>query len=191
MELHCIRHGETRFNLEYRFNGWIDDGITEAQAKELRSRSFDSSSFDAIYCSPLKRCIETAQALGVEGWIPEPRIRERNLGIFEGKTMQECEALYPKEFQEFMRFEEHFQIPQGESRRMNLDRVLEWLEEIQRFDRVLAFTHGGPIDLLYRIATASPLHGGDTIFAGENARRSIFRYDKSNWSLVEFDGHLT
>jgi hypothetical protein len=92
MEIHFIRHGVTIHNEQSRFNGWLDEGITLRQAKELQRVEFSVDRFDAIYCSPLKRCIETARALGIPEWIEEPRLKERNLGIFEGKAPMECET---------------------------------------------------------------------------------------------------
>lgn len=82
MEIHCIRHGVTRHNQAGRFNGWLDESITPEQAVALREIPFLAEEFDAIYCSPLKRCEETARALGIDVWTSEPRLIERNLGVF-------------------------------------------------------------------------------------------------------------
>lgn len=190
VELHCIRHGLTHYNVQRRFNGWSDESITSEQARALSACSLAGSDFDAVYCSPLKRCMETAEALGVRDWIAEPRLKERNLGVFEGKTLEECRELYPADVERFLQFEATFAIPAGESREQNLDRVRTWLDEIVDHERVLAITHGGPIDLIYRIASGGPLHGGDTIFAGNNAHRSVFTYVDGEWSVLRFNEAL-
>jgi len=49
-------------------------------------------------------------------------------------------------------------------------------------ERVLAVTHGGTMDFLYRMGAGHPMHGGDAIFGGENLSRSSFRVE---WPAVE------
>jgi broad specificity phosphatase PhoE len=51
---------------------------------------------------------------------------------------------------------------------------------------VLAITHGGTIDFLYRMATAEPIHGGDEIFAGSNASLSRFEVEYPVLRLLTF-----
>lgn len=190
MELHCIRHGVTTKNISGRFNGWIDDSIIAEEAKFLQKRKFDTSSYDAIYCSPMKRCIETAQALAIDSWIEDARIKERNLGIFEGKTPRECELLFSDEFGKFKILDENYKMPKGESRKQNLDRVMSWIKELRDFNKVLAITHGGTIDFLYRMASGTALHGGETIFTGKNAAISMFSKEANNWCVIGFDEEI-
>lgn len=191
MEVHCIRHGVTSKNIEGRFNGWIDEGITPEQAIALGKCDFPTHPYDAIYCSPMKRCIETAQALNIESWIEEPRLIERNLGIFEGKTPSECESLFAEDFVEFGKLNQDFLIPKGESRGENLRRVLSWMEELDGRQRVLAITHGGPIDFIYRISHGQDLFGGNKIFAGGNAHHSIFDNNDGEWTVIQFSQPIT
>ena len=190
MYIHCIRHGVTQLNIEGRFNGWIDEGITKKQKIELSRVHFDDTSYDKIYCSPMKRCQETAQALGIRNWIEEPRLKERNLGIFEAKTSLECEFDFAKEFQQFIQLKQNYSIPNGESRLSNLKRVTSWLSELQPSSKVLAITHGGPIDFLYRMAAGLELHGGDKIFAGNNVHISKFQFTDTKWRVVKFNQNL-
>ena len=181
----------TTSNIEGRFNGWIDESITQKQALELENCDFQTHVYDVIYCSPMKRCIETARALGIENVIAEPRLIERNLGIFEEKTLRECETLYAADIIKFKRLDGDYSMPGGESRSQNLDRVLSWLEDVRGFNRILAITHGGPIDFIYRIACGKDLHGGETIYAGHNAHISIFNQVNESWSVTQFSQPIT
>ena len=59
-----IRHGESQWNIENRFTGWVDvplapSGIAESHraAAELKKEKFE---FDVVYTSVLKRAIKTA-----------------------------------------------------------------------------------------------------------------------------------
>lgn len=190
MELHCIRHGVTSKNIEGRSNGWIDDSIISDEAIFLQKRNLDTKHYDAIYCSPMKRCVETAEALGITDWIEDARIKERNLGIFEGKTPQECENLFSEDFKRFKTLDENYKMPEGESRKQNLERVMSWVQELSGFNRVLAITHGGTIDFLYRLASGTELHGGGNIFTGKNAAISIFSWEENEWRVIVFDEQI-
>ena len=72
-------------------------------------------------------------------------------------------------------------MPDGESRSDHFQRIESWLQTIQQTGRVLAVTHGGTIDFLYRLATAIPLHGGNEIFSADNA--SVSRLE-INWPAI-------
>lgn len=184
MELDCIRHGVTRWNVENRFNGHSPGGLTQEQARELASHHFNSLRYDRIYCSPLRRCVETAECLRIEGYVEDARLAERNLGVFERLTVAECRERYPREFERFRLLDDDFVIPGGESRAQHLERTLAWLEDASRYESVLAVTHGGTIDFLYRLGSGLPLHGGDKVYAGDNAALSRFRVTGPEVELI-------
>ena len=63
--LHAVRHGETDYNLEDRVQGSHNSVLTElgqAQARALAGR-FAGAPLAAVYSSPLKRALQTAQAI--------------------------------------------------------------------------------------------------------------------------------
>ena len=190
MLLHCLRHGLTIENTQGIYHGSSDGTLTVTQRAELEKMHFDASSYDAVYCSPLGRCVETARALRIPLWSIETRITERNFGIFEGLSHSECERRFPSEFAAFQRFDALYQIPRGESRAQNLARVLEWLQEAAARQRVLAITHGGTIDFLYRMARGIDLHGGAQIFSASNASLSAFNVRFPDVELVAYDTRL-
>lgn len=192
MILDCIRHGETRSNREGRYNGTSEEGLTVDQARRLRAAGFDASGYDVVFCSPLNRCVETARHLGIEHWRSEPRIAERRFGIFEGLTEAECRARYPTEFAAFRAFDEHFVIPGGESRGQNHERLAQWIRSIERAHRtVLAITHGGTIDMFYRLGSEEPLYGFEGgIRPGRYASLSRFEIRWPSVSILELDVRL-
>ena len=190
MELHCIRHGATASNVRGALNGRNHEGLTEDQVARLRYAVFDSSGYDAIFCSPLNRAVETARCLSIPEYIKDSRIVERDFGAFEGLTLAECEALYPAEFAVFRSLEEHHVVPGGESRAQQLERVVDWLEEISGMNRVLAITHGGIIDFLYRMGTGRPLHGGTNVYSGQNGSMNKFEIDWPSVRMVEYSVEL-
>ena len=185
MRVSCLRHGVTELNVRGVFSGIGEEGLTEDQRRDLGAIQFDASGFDAVYCSPAPRCKETARSLRLPQHIEEPRLAERHFGIFEGLTVEQCRQFHPAEFEAFQRLDANFAIPGGESRAQHLERVVEWLSEVSDYRHVLAVTHGGTIDFLYRLGTDVAVHGGDQLFAGPNAALSEFEVSWPAVSLLE------
>jgi broad specificity phosphatase PhoE len=94
------RHGETVFNVEGRWQGQSDSPLTErglAQAREL-GRALANDPIAAVYSSDLGRAMHTAREVarphGLEV-IPEPRLREIDVGGFTDRSRADIEAAYP------------------------------------------------------------------------------------------------
>ncbi len=189
MLLDVIRHGVTATNAAGRFNT-DDEPLLPSEAPMLRAATLGH--YDAIYVSPLKRCIETAEALGLSRFETDARLRERHFGVFAGLTPSECTARYSEAFGVFARFDAAFAPDGGESRAEHLARLWAWLEDVCKRApaRVLAITHGGAVDFLYRHATGRELHGGEQIYAGDNAALSSFRVEWPHIELLGFSQRL-
>ena len=93
-KLILVRHGESTWNLENRFTGWTDVGLTEQGVKEahesaklLKEKGFI---FDVAYTSVLKRSIQTLWIILEDMdlmWIPvyrSWRLNERHYGALQG-----------------------------------------------------------------------------------------------------------
>ncbi|HLI67711.1 MAG TPA: histidine phosphatase family protein [Caulobacteraceae bacterium] len=187
MILHLIRHGASVANLAHRFNP-EDDPLDPDTVRALRAAAFRFEPYDRIYVSPLRRAVQTAEHLGLTGWTLEPRISERGLGVFAGLTAAECRARHAEAFADFSRLEPEPAIPGGESRAAHLERVTAWLADTEASgaSRVLAVTHGGVIDFVYRLASGAPLHGGDDIFGGGNLSLSEFEIERGALRVLAF-----
>lgn len=102
-----LRHGQSRWNLENRFTGWVDVDLTaegEAQARrggELMAA--DGLEFDRVYASVLTRAIRTADiALAACGqlWLPmvkDWRLNERHYGGLTGLNKAETAERHGEE----------------------------------------------------------------------------------------------
>jgi len=102
-----LRHGQSAWNLENRFTGWTDVGLTdqgraEAQsaAKLLTDGGYD---FDICLTSVLSRAIMTLDIV-LEGmdrlWLPVKkswRLNERHYGALQGLNKSEMAAKYGEE----------------------------------------------------------------------------------------------
>ncbi len=92
-----IRHGQSKFNLENRFAGWVDTDLTEEgerQAKAARE-TIEKSGFspDVIFVSPFTRTRRTAEFLFPDRELTiDARLVERFYGDLSGKDKQETLA---------------------------------------------------------------------------------------------------
>src|SRR5436190_970344 len=96
MEVHCLRHGQTIENIKGIFHGTSDSAVTVEQRLAITRVHFDASPYDAIYCSPLSRCCETAQALGILRWRTAARrysARPMHLSRFSAFSGHELSSL--------------------------------------------------------------------------------------------------
>jgi probable phosphoglycerate mutase len=94
MKLICIRHGETQWNVEGREMGQLDSPLTPLglrQAEAIADR-LGKLEFDALYSSDLGRAVQTAEAIASRCGRDirlDAGLRERNMGIFQGLTLEE------------------------------------------------------------------------------------------------------
>ncbi|KKW66848.1 phosphoglyceromutase [Lampropedia cohaerens] len=103
-KLVLIRHGESTWNLENRFTGWVDVGLTEtgiAQARSAGRRLKEAGfTFDKAYTSVLKRAIHTLWHCLDEmdcTWLPVEkswRLNERHYGALQGLNKAETAQQY-------------------------------------------------------------------------------------------------
>ena len=95
-----VRHGETDWNRDSRFQGHADPPLNEVgrvQAQELASE-LAGETFDAAYASPLERAHETARILAARlhlGVRLREALREVDVGSWSGLTRTEVEARFP------------------------------------------------------------------------------------------------
>lgn len=149
-----LRHGPTEWNTARRLQGRADVPLSAASREELRLRQIPApfAGF-RILCSPLLRCRETAELLGLAARA-EPRLIEMDWGAYQGFTVAELRARLGPEFANDEVRGLDFQPPGGESPRAVQQRVAPLLAEIAAADLpTLAVTHRGVIRAIYASAT--------------------------------------
>ncbi len=101
-----LRHGRTAWNAQRRFQGQADpplDEVGRGQAYEVAGL-MAALRPDLLMTSDLARAVETADVVGASTGLeamPDARLRERDLGHWEGLTRDEVEARFPDEFDEW------------------------------------------------------------------------------------------
>ncbi|MGH3137725.1 MAG: histidine phosphatase family protein [Gaiellaceae bacterium] len=165
-----VRHGETDWNRESRFQGHADTHLNEAgraQAREL-ALQLDGERFHAVYSSPLLRAFETALILGERfdlEVVPDAGLMEVDVGSWSGLTRTDVESRFPDGFRRWLEYGHGWD--DGESYDELGERVVSGLARIAAVHpngTMVAVTHGGPI--------RSALAAADGVPFGE-ARRSI------------------
>ncbi|MBN2144520.1 MAG: histidine phosphatase family protein [Candidatus Aureabacteria bacterium] len=163
-ELIAIRHVETVWNQEARLQGHSDSPITSTGRKQIEAiaERLSKEPFSALYSSDLKRSFETATGVskrtGHEVHI-DPRLRERNFGIFEGYTKAEILQKFPQDHAQFETGNPEYMVPEGESRKQRYDRIIQCANEIiqkHAGERIVIISHGGVLTDFLRCALDIP-----------------------------------
>ncbi len=159
--LALLRHGETIWTHDKRVQGRTDVPLSHGGRAALAARRLPQPWADAaVVTSPLVRCRQTADALGLTPAAVEPRLIEMDWGDWEGRRLADLRA----ELGAVMADNEDrgldFQPPQGESPRMVLARIRPWLAQCARSESAtLAVTHRGVIRVIFALATGWDMLG--------------------------------
>lgn len=183
-----VRHGETDWNRDSRFQGRADPPLNDRGREQTRALAIELSteSFAAAYTSPLRRATETATILAASLGVranPDESLMEVDVGSWSGLTRTEVEARFPDGFARWLEYGHGWD--DGETYDELGERVVAGLLNIgarHSDTAVLAVTHGGPI--------RSALAAAERVSFDE-ARRSIHVID--NCAVVRLavrDGQL-
>lgn len=115
-----VRHAQTTANLENRFQGQIDTELSAWGEKqlELLGKRLAGMEFDAVYSSPLKRTVRTAEACLGGRDLPielDDRLKEINGGVMEGQIWDELAECYPEQMTYWRERSPLFEPEGGES----------------------------------------------------------------------------
>jgi 2,3-bisphosphoglycerate-dependent phosphoglycerate mutase len=156
-----LRHGESQWNLENRFTGWVDvplspRGIQEAKDAGEKLRSF---TFDRAFTSVLARANETLrlvlEIIGQTG-IPiekDKALNERMYGELQGLNKDETVKKYGAAQVKIWRRSYDVPPPGGESLKDTAERVLPYYEQtikpyVLKGDTILVAAHGNSLRAL-------------------------------------------
>jgi 2,3-bisphosphoglycerate-dependent phosphoglycerate mutase len=156
-----LRHGESQWNLENRFTGWVDvplssRGVQEAKNAGEKLRGF---TFDRAFTSVLVRANETLrlalEAIG-QSSIPiekDKALNERMYGELQGLNKAETAKKYGEEQVKIWRRSFDVRPPGGESLKDTADRVLPyWEQKIKPYlfkgETILVAAHGNSLRAL-------------------------------------------
>ncbi len=156
-----LRHGESQWNLENRFTGWVDVPLSPKGEEEARvaGRKLAGMRFDCAFASVLKRAIDTMdivlESLG-QNQIPiekDEALNERRYGDLQGLNKAETAAKYGDQQVKLWRRSYDIRPPGGESLKDTAERVLPYYErrilpEILAGKTILVAAHGNSLRAL-------------------------------------------
>lgn len=170
-ELILIRHGETDWNRELRFQGHTDvplNDIGQEQARRVAAR-LASESVRLLVSSDLRRAQQTARTVAQHNprWmLPDPQadaaLREQSFGTVDGMRVQDIKAQHPGAWAQWVQFQADFAFEGGENTRQFHARVMAAVRALAKrhaSDTLVVVTHGGVLDMIYRTALSLPLSG--------------------------------
>ena len=141
MKLWLIRHGLTRLGEEKRYQGALDDGLSDRGRAELKRADFTPP---RVYVSPMRRAGETAAILFPDSeQILVPNLREMDFGDFEGRAWWEMEN--DAAYRAWVDGGCTGRCPDGEDRAGFSSRVIQAMEALlkSREDELVIVAHGG------------------------------------------------
>lgn len=185
-----VRHGETKWNKEKRWQGHLDSQLTPKGLSQARAlaRRLMRQHFTALYSSDLGRAYETAQIISAatgHNVSPDARLRERNLGIFQGLTSEEIRTAHAQEYELYRARDPDHVLSGGESLRQQVERNARCFEDLaQRHlgESILIVTHGGVLSGLLRRVLSIPLEAPRR-FEFPNSSLNIFIFQEGYWTL--------
>jgi len=189
-----IRHGETQWNRLGKQQGIQNSKLTETginQAKATALALSELGGFDAMFSSPLGRATQTAailaEALNITFQI-EDNLKERNLGIMQGLTINEFKHAHPEAYEGFNSRDPDFVIPEGESSRQRYERGNSCIGTIAARhpgQKILVVTHGGIIDGVIRRIMGMPLQV-PRMYSLFNCSINVISIFKDSWRLLSW-----
>lgn len=176
MKLYVLRHGQTQYNVEKKFNGRFDEDINEEGIRqaEKAAETVKNLEIDLVICSPLKRTRHTCEIANVNK-VPvifDERLEERDIGVYTGKPLGE---FYEKEYWNYNSTKE---VEGLESIRDLFNRVKAFLDEIKekyKDKNILLVTHGGVSRGIYFYFNEIPEDG------------MLQKYGSSNCQIKEYE----
>lgn len=170
-ELLLIRHGETDWNRELRFQGQVDvplNATGHEQARRLAQRLAQRLAGEQVhhlYSSDLLRTRQTAEPSALELALDntaDAGLREQNFGLVDGMRVDDIKLQHAEAWNRWICFDEGYAFSGGECTRDFHGRVLGSLRRIASLhpgQTVLVVTHGGVLDMVWRTARGLSLSG--------------------------------
>lgn len=197
MEIYFVRHGQTIWNVEKRFQGLSDSPLTElgiTQAKLLGEKLKDIK-FDKFYSTSLKRAYDTANYIkGNRKQKVEifDDFVEISMGDMEGIKQEDFKKLYPEQVKNFF-FNQLEYNPSsfgGESFLEVRERVIRGLNKFielnKNYERVLVVSHGATLKTLLHYISGKDISTLSDEAIPKNTSYTIVKYENGKFEIIDF-----
>ncbi|KKU40005.1 MAG: Phosphoglycerate mutase, partial [Candidatus Azambacteria bacterium GW2011_GWE2_46_45] len=169
-----VRHGETEANRLGIYQGKITDhflNLTGNRQAEAVAKTLKDFQIEKIYSSTSMRAIETAENINdyhEKSIFATGKLLEIDHGLFDGKTLEQVKAKYPKILETWWNHPEKVKFPKGETLKGAHRRVTQFINDVindmtrkirsgNDSGNVLVVSHGGAITLMLMSILEIPL----------------------------------
>ncbi len=164
-----VRHGQTAWNVERRFQGQLDVPLSAEGLRQVESLAEWLARFPlqfaAIYTSDLRRASDTtkviARRLGIEP-VHSDTLREIQAGEWQGMTVAEVEERFPGQLRRWREDVTGFTIPGGEGIAALQRRISGYVSELLRHhagNAIIVVSHGAALSAYLAAANVWDLQG--------------------------------
>ncbi len=134
-EIILVRHGETEWNVKEVFRGKIDVELNETGMRqaELLAEYLSYSKIDAVYSSPLKRALKTAELIASYHKLDveiAPGLTDFDYGEWQGLPHQEVKKRYEELYAQWIKNPHQMRMPAGESLNDVSERAINVVNEV-------------------------------------------------------------
>ena len=201
IKLFLVRHGQTQWNLEGRYQGITNTKLTKEGEKqaELAAKYLSRVDFAGFYSSPIGRTIETAETFKKilnKDYQIKGNLKELNFGKWEGLVFDDIIAKYGTDFQNWIK--NPFENPPtgGESFNDIIKRGSQEIDNILKENEddsnILLITHGGFIvAMLVQWLKIPPQRWSSIIQSHGAINIVVIDKDIPYISQINFTGHLS
>ena len=132
----------------------------------------------AVMTSPLARACAVSKPLAErlgQALRLDPRLNDREYGVWEGQSWQQIQAQDRDGMREFMANPEHFAPPAGETLAAVAERMITWFRQLPTEDPIVAVSHATPIAALLGTLNGTPAEDWQDLLpaAGERTRLAL------------------
>jgi broad specificity phosphatase PhoE len=188
--LYLVRHGETDWNREKRWQGHYDRALSAAGRAQAvaAGRRLRAERIEEIHTSDLKRALETAQIIGEVCELrprADPALREIDVGNWAGLTHAEAKRRFPEGYARRRAGGTGWQG--GETYEQMGERVRDYVTRLARSargsERIALVCHSGVIRMLVVHALGLGPSDRGRIGGNQHGALSVLRFRKGEWSL--------
>ncbi|MCE5286461.1 MAG: alpha-ribazole phosphatase [Pelosinus sp.] len=186
-----VRHGQTLWNVDCRYQGQSDVSLNETGLKQARLLAARLLGEDvaAIYASDLGRAKMTAEEIAKRHNLAVsivPELREISFGEWEGMTFGEIDEKWPGLMSRIFKQPDTVEIPGGETYQAVQQRATQAIDKLVKKhpeETIIVVSHGATIRTILCAALEVPLTSVWRI-RQDNTAVNVIEYSADNWASV-------
>lgn len=191
-KIYLVRHAEAMGNVEEFFQGRTDCEVSLRGEKQLEcvAELFKNIPIEAIYSSPLKRTVATANAVNKHHNLPtvtDEGLIEINGGVWEGKPWAELPERYPTEYDLWKNRMEDFYIEGGEKMTEVFARMKKTVDKIAAENdgkTIAVVSHGCALRNFLCYAMGRPISSLKDVGWSDNTAVSLVEYESGAPKII-------